>query len=65
MVASAAITDSRLATLCAQKAQQSFLDYQERFHVITRRARERFLARDLSGTYADAAERLQLCERVG
>jgi isocitrate dehydrogenase kinase/phosphatase len=60
MVASAAITDSRLAALCAQKTQQAFLDYQERFHIITRLARERFLTRDLSGTYADAAERLRL-----
>src|SRR5436190_9906917 len=60
MVAPAAITDSRLAALCAQKVQQAFLDYQERFHTITRRARERFLARDFAGAYADAAERLHL-----
>jgi isocitrate dehydrogenase kinase/phosphatase len=60
MVAPAAITDSRLAALCAQKTQQAFLDYRERFHVITRRARERFLARDFAGGYADAAERLRL-----
>jgi isocitrate dehydrogenase kinase/phosphatase len=58
--ASAAITNSRLAALCAQKAQQAFFDYWERFHLITRRARERFLARDFAGTYADAAERLHL-----
>lgn len=57
---SSAITDSRLAALCAQKAQQAFLDYRERFRVITRRARERFLARDFAGAYSDAAERLQL-----
>lgn len=55
-----AITDSRLAALCAQKTQQAFLDYRERFRMITRRARERFLARDFAGAYADAAERLQL-----
>ena len=64
MAAPAAITDSRLATLCAQKVQQAFLDYQERFHTITRRARERFLARDFAGAYADAAERLHLYGRV-
>jgi isocitrate dehydrogenase kinase/phosphatase len=58
--ASTALTDSRLATLCAQKTQQAFLDYQKRFHAITRRARERFLARDWSGSYADSAERLHL-----
>jgi len=60
MVASAAITDSRLAALCAQKAQQAFFDYRGRFHLITRRARERFLARDFAGGYADAAERVHL-----
>lgn len=61
---SAPLTDSRLASLCAQTAQNAFLDYQERFGAITRRARERFLARDLAGTYADAAERLQLYSSV-
>lgn len=53
-------TDSRLAAICAQTAHSAFLDYLERFAVITRRARERFLARDLAGSYADAAERLRL-----
>ncbi|MDP9253665.1 MAG: bifunctional isocitrate dehydrogenase kinase/phosphatase, partial [Verrucomicrobiota bacterium] len=62
--ASAAITDSRLAALCAQNAERAFLDYQERFHAITRRARKRFLARDWSDSYADAAERLRLYESV-
>jgi isocitrate dehydrogenase kinase/phosphatase len=57
---SATLTDSRLAALCAQTVQRAFLDYQERFHAITRRARERFLARDWTGTYADAAARLHL-----
>ena len=64
VAAPATITDSRLAALCAQKAQQAFLDYRERFHVITRRARERFLARDFAGAYADAAERLHLYASV-
>jgi isocitrate dehydrogenase kinase/phosphatase len=61
---SAAVTDSRLAALCAQKTAEAFLDYQERFHAISRRARERFLARDWSASYADAAERLQLYTSV-
>ena len=61
---SEAITDSRLSALCAQRAEQAFLDYQERFHVITRRARDRFLSRDWQGSYADAAERLQLYAKV-
>ncbi len=56
----AALTDSRLAALCAQTARQAFLDYQERFHEITRRARERFLARAWPESYADATARLKL-----
>jgi len=59
-VAPSAITDSRLAALCAQKAHQAFLDYRERFQGITRRARERFLTRDFAGAYGDAAERLSI-----
>ncbi|MBA3652489.1 MAG: bifunctional isocitrate dehydrogenase kinase/phosphatase, partial [Chthoniobacterales bacterium] len=54
------LTDSRLATICAEKAEHAFRDYEEGFLAITRRARERFLTRDWSGTYADAAERLHL-----
>jgi isocitrate dehydrogenase kinase/phosphatase len=60
----AALTDSRLAALCAQTARQSFLDYQERFHQITRRARARFLARAWVESYADATERLKLYSAV-
>lgn len=58
--ASAALTDSRLAALCAQTARQAFFDYQQRFHEITRRARERFMARAWLESYADASERLHL-----
>jgi isocitrate dehydrogenase kinase/phosphatase len=61
---SAAITDSRLAALCAQKAERAFLDYQERFHTVSRRARERFLACEWPGSYSDAAERLHLYAKV-
>jgi isocitrate dehydrogenase kinase/phosphatase len=60
----ASLTDSRLAALCAETAQRAFQDYQERFHAITRRARDRFLARDLAGSYADATERLRLYNNV-
>jgi isocitrate dehydrogenase kinase/phosphatase len=63
-VPSAAITDSRLAALCAQKTEEAFLNYQERFHAISRRARERFLARNWPGSYADAGDRLQLYTSV-
>ncbi len=54
------LTDSRLGSLCAQTAQRAFLDYLERFDAITGRARERFLARDWSGSFTEAAERLHL-----
>lgn len=54
----AALTDSRLAARCAENAQQAFFDYQARFNAITRRARERFLARDWFGSFDDGAERL-------
>jgi isocitrate dehydrogenase kinase/phosphatase len=49
-----------MAALCAQTTRQAFLDYQERFHEITRRARERFLARAWMESYADASTRLRL-----
>ena len=57
------LTDSRLAALCAETVQRAFLEYDERFRAITIRARERFLARDWRGSYADAAERLRLYAR--
>ncbi len=60
---SAALTDSRLAALCARTVHRAFLDYEERFQAITLRARERFLACAWSESYADAAERLQLYAR--
>jgi isocitrate dehydrogenase kinase/phosphatase len=62
--AAAPLTDSRLASLCAQSAHRAFLDYQKRFDAITRRAREHLLARDWKGGFADAAERLHLYSAV-
>ena len=62
--AAAALTDSRLAALCAEAAQHAFANYQGRFDEITYRARERFLAHDLNGSYADSAERLHLYGNV-
>jgi isocitrate dehydrogenase kinase/phosphatase len=59
-----ALTDSRLAALCANAAYRAFLSYQAEFHAITGRAVNRFLRRDWSGAYADAAERLGLYGRV-
>ncbi|MEP7079050.1 MAG: bifunctional isocitrate dehydrogenase kinase/phosphatase [Chthoniobacterales bacterium] len=60
---SAALTDSRLSALCAETVQSAFVEYDEQFHTITLRARERFLARDWGGSFADAAERLHLYTR--
>lgn len=54
------MTDSRLAALCSEQVQLAFLEYQNRFREITRRARQRFLERDWPGSYADAAQRLRL-----
>jgi isocitrate dehydrogenase kinase/phosphatase len=61
---SSALTDSRLAARCAEIALQAFFDYQMRFNAITRRARERFLARDWAGSFDDAAERLHFYNDV-
>lgn len=62
--ASVTLTDSRLAALCAETARYAFVDYDEQFHTITLRARDRFLARDWRGSYADAGERLRLYSKV-
>ena len=58
------LTDSRLAALCAAETRQTLGEYEVRFDEITRRARDRFLARDWRGSYEDAAERLRLYSRV-
>ena len=57
---SAVLTGSRLAALCAETVEREFTNYDKQFRAITLRARERFLERDWSGSYADAAERLRL-----
>jgi isocitrate dehydrogenase kinase/phosphatase len=59
-----ALTDSRLAALCANAVYHAFLSYQAEFHIITRRAADRFLRRDWSSAYSDAAERLGLYSQV-
>ena len=60
----APLTDSRLAALCARTVQESFTAYESRFHEITCRARDRFLARDWAGSSSDAANRLRLYTEV-
>jgi isocitrate dehydrogenase kinase/phosphatase len=61
---SSALTNSRLAACCAETALEAFFDYETRFNAITRRARERFLARDWAGSFEDAAERLHFYNDV-
>src|SRR5205085_12238253 len=51
---------SELAAVVAQAVSESFAGYQARFHEITCRARDRFLSRDWSGSFDDAAARLRL-----
>jgi isocitrate dehydrogenase kinase/phosphatase len=59
-----ALTDSRLAALCADAAYRALLTYLAEFHIITRRGADRFLRCDWPGAYADAAERLGLYGRM-
>ncbi len=58
--APAPLTDSRLAALCAEAARDAFVEYEAHFDEITRRGRERFLARDWHGSFDDSRERLRL-----
>ncbi|HEY4284143.1 MAG TPA: bifunctional isocitrate dehydrogenase kinase/phosphatase, partial [Chthoniobacterales bacterium] len=60
----APFTDSRLAAMSAQAVREAFIDYEQRFHEITRRARDRFLGRDWAGSFDDAADRLRLYTEV-
>jgi len=55
---------SSAAQTYAQMIRTAFAAYQARFHVITRRARERFATRDWHGMRADATERLMLYREV-
>jgi isocitrate dehydrogenase kinase/phosphatase len=59
-----ALTDSRLAALCAEATRDALAEYEKRFDQITRRAPDRFLARDWRESYDDAAERLKLYSEV-
>jgi len=48
----------------AQLIRDAFAAYRARFHVITRRARERFATRDWHGMRADATERIMLYREI-
>lgn len=56
----ATLSDSRLANLAAQAIKAAFVDFEDRFRIVTRRARIRFEERDWHGMAADARERLDL-----
>jgi isocitrate dehydrogenase kinase/phosphatase len=50
------------AVRCAQQVVEAFLHYNARFRAITRRAPERFAARDWHASQQDAVERIDLYE---
>lgn len=58
------LSASRLANLAAPAIAEAFIDHQDGFAEITRRARGRFERRDWHGAVADAAARLDLYGRV-
>ena len=53
-----------LAASTAEAVCDAFNDYERRFQAITRRARDRFLQRDWTGSFNDAAARLRLYTEV-
>lgn len=57
-------TDSRLAALCAEAARAAFVEYEQHFDEITRRARQRFLRREWQSSFDDARQRLRLYSLV-
>ena len=60
----APLSDSRLANLGARLISDAYADFENRFRIVTRRARIRFRERDWSGMAADARERLDLYEKA-
>lgn len=61
---SQSLSDSRLANFAAVAIGNGFGEYHAEFKVITRRARKRFETCDWAGMVADAAERLELRNKV-
>ena len=54
---------SDLALECARHIAAAFADYNAEFRAITRRAPQRFDARDWKGSQRDAVERIELYQR--
>ena len=55
--------ESALAHDCARHIAGAFADYNAEFRAITRRAPQRFDARDWKGSQHDAVERIELYDR--
>ena len=53
------ISDSRLANLAAGAIVEGFASFDDRFRIITRRARTRFINRDWAGLRADSGQRFE------
>jgi len=63
---SAPLSPDSLVESCARELAQAFLDYNNEFRAITRRARGRFEAYDWKGSQRDAVERIELYNiRIG
>lgn len=58
-----AFESALFAMRCAQQVVEAFLQYNARFRAITRRAPERFAARDWHAAQEDAVERIDLYDR--
>ncbi|HJR86153.1 MAG TPA: bifunctional isocitrate dehydrogenase kinase/phosphatase [Acidimicrobiia bacterium] len=59
MVADPTLSDSRLANLAAKAIADGYVAFDDRFRIITRRARDRFIDREWKGMRADSFERLE------
>jgi len=55
-----AFTSALWAMQCAERVVEGFLEYNDAFQRVTRRAPQRFAARDWAGSQADAVERIDL-----
>ncbi|CAN5155800.1 bifunctional isocitrate dehydrogenase kinase/phosphatase [soil metagenome] len=53
-------SDSRLSNLAARTIIEAFIDFGDRYRIVTRRARLRFIEADWSGMASDARQRLDI-----
>lgn len=59
MVANPTLSDSRLANLAARAIADGYFTFDDRFRIVTRRARIRFINRDWKGMRADSFQRFE------